>query len=91
MQTKEDNDYVGEADQLTISIYEGSLLAGKRIKQIAWPDRTLVRVIHRGQKDIIPDGETQVIAGDLLVLEIDENQRGLVYDEMKRLQGDAAQ
>ncbi len=77
MQTKEDNDYVGEADQLTISIYEGSQLADHQVKDIAWPDRTLVRVIHRGQKDIIPNGNTKLLAGDLLVLEIDENQRGL--------------
>ncbi|MBT8971729.1 ClC family H(+)/Cl(-) exchange transporter [Lactobacillus delbrueckii subsp. bulgaricus] len=86
MQTKEDNDYVGEADQLTVSIYEGSQLADHQVKDIAWPDRTLVRVIHRGQKDIIPDGNTKLLAGDLLVLEIDENQRGLVYDKMASLQ-----
>ncbi|KRK65534.1 chloride channel protein [Lactobacillus delbrueckii subsp. lactis DSM 20072] len=86
MQTKEDNDYVGEADQLTISIYEGSQLADHQVKDIAWPDRTLVRVIHRGKKDIIPNGNTKLLAGDLLVLEIDENQRGLVYDKMARLQ-----
>lgn len=85
MQTKEDNDYVGEADQLTVSIYEGSQLADHRVKDIAWPDRTLVRVIHRGQKDIIPDGNTKLLAGDLLVLEIDENQRGLVYDKLASL------
>lgn len=86
MQTKEDNDYVGEADQLTFSVFEGSQMAGKKIKEIAWPDRTLVKVIHRGQKDIIPDGNTQLLAGDLVVLELDENQRGVVYDEVARLQ-----
>lgn len=86
MQTKEDNDYVGEADQLTFSVFEGSQMAGKKIKEIAWPDRTLVKVIHRGQKDIIPDGNTQLLAGDLVVLELDENQRGVVYDEVAWLQ-----
>ncbi|GHN32580.1 chloride channel protein [Lactobacillus delbrueckii] len=88
MQTKEDNDYVGEADQLTFSVFEGSQMAGKKIKEIAWPDRTLVKVIHRGQKDIIPDGNTQLVVGDLVVLELDENQRGVIYDEVARLQNE---
>lgn len=86
MKTKEDNDYVGEADQLTVSVFEGSSMADRKIKEIKWPKRCLVRVIHRGQQDIIPDGDTQVLAGDLLVLEIDENQRGLVYDEIEKMQ-----
>lgn len=88
MQTKKDNDYVGEADQLTFSVFEGSQMAGKKIKEIAWPDRTLVKVIHRGQKDIIPDGNTQLVVGDLVVLELDENQRGVIYDEVARLQNE---
>lgn len=88
MQTKEDNDYVGEADQLTFSVFEGSQMAGKKIKEIAWPDQTLVKVIHRGQKDIIPDGNTQLVVGDLVVLELDENQRGVIYDEVARLQNE---
>lgn len=87
-QTKEDNDYVGEADQLTFSVFEGSQMAGKKIKEIAWPDQTLVKVIHRGQKDIIPDGNTQLVVGDLVVLELDENQRGVIYDEVARLQNE---
>ena len=50
-------------------------------------DDTLIKVIHRGSQDIIPHGDTVIAAGDLLVLAVDQNRRGQVYDAIKKLQG----
>ena len=53
---------------------------------IKWPKDTLVKMIRRGSEEIIPNGQTIIVAGDMLVLAVDSNQRGYVYDQLKKLQ-----
>lgn len=74
-------------DQLTIPVYESSQLVDKEIKDINWPEHTLVKLIQRGSEELIPNGRTVIVAGDMLILAVDENKRGKVYDAMKKLQG----
>lgn len=76
----------GHEDQLTVPVYESSRLVDQRIEDIAWPEDTLVKTIRRGSKEIIPNGQTKIAAGDMLVLAVDQNRRGAVYDAMKKLQ-----
>lgn len=73
-------------DELTIPVYESSQLVDKKVADIAWPQDTLLTVIHRGSEDVIPDGQTVIEAGDQLVLAVDAGKRGQVYDAMKKLQ-----
>lgn len=83
-----DNDqYTGVRDELTLPVYESSRLVDMKISQVNWPENTLVKIVNRDGHDIIPDGSTVIAAGDMLVLEVDTNQRGHVYNEMKKLQG----
>ncbi|WEV41029.1 ClC family H(+)/Cl(-) exchange transporter [Lactobacillus sp. ESL0684] len=77
---------IGQRDQLTIPIYEDSNLVDQKIAAIAWPKNTLVKVIHRGGRDVIPNGQTKIANGDNLVLELDAGERGQVYDKIKQLQ-----
>lgn len=77
----------GEEDQISIPVYESSKLVDEKIEDVKWPDDTLIKVIHRGSQDIIPHGDTVIAAGDLLVLAVDQNRRGQVYDAIKKLQG----
>lgn len=80
-------EYTGTQDELTLPVYESSHLVDKKISEINWPENTLVKTINRDGHDIIPDGNTVIAAGDMLVLEVDTNQRGRVYDEIKKLPG----
>ena len=77
----------GREDQLTVPVYESSQLVDKKIADVKWPHNTLVKMIRRGSEEIIPNGKTQIMAGDMLVLAVDQNRRGEVYDMMKQLQG----
>ncbi len=43
-------------------------------------------MIHRSSQDIIPNGQTEILAGDMLVLAVDSGQRGEVYNAMIKLQ-----
>lgn len=77
----------GREDQLTVPVYESSQLVDKKVADIQWPHNTLVKMIRRGSEEIIPNGQTKIAAGDMLVLAVDQNRRGQVYDMMKKLQG----
>lgn len=45
----------------------GSLIEGKKIKDVDWPSQCLLVSIKRGAEEIIPNGETTVYAGDYLI------------------------
>jgi hypothetical protein len=60
------NDKVGSLVEIPVEI--GSVVSGKKIKEIDWPENTLVVNIHRGVKDIVPNNNTLIYPGDYLVL-----------------------
>lgn len=64
------NDYSDETavQFIRISIDRDSDWAFKELKQITLPSGLLVAMIQRGGKKIIPDGNTQILEGDTLVL-----------------------
>ena len=41
---------------------------------ISWPKDTLVKLIRRGSEEIIPNGQTTIAAGDMLVLAVDSGK-----------------
>ncbi len=51
-----------------IPVEEGSPWIGKRIKEIDLPDNTLVIIIKRQNRNIVPKGDSVVKQGDILVL-----------------------
>lgn len=79
--------YTGQADTMALPVYESSRLVDKTISEVQWPVDTRVRTIHRDGDEIIPNGQTIIRGGDMLILEFDSSQRGAVYSKMKDLQG----
>ncbi|WP_411679395.1 ClC family H(+)/Cl(-) exchange transporter [Clostridium thailandense] len=53
---------------LEIAVYMGSLLDGKCIKEIEWPNNCLLVAVKRGEKEIIPKGNTLICPGDYLIV-----------------------
>ena len=53
---------------MDMPVESGSLAEGKSIEQIAWPGNALVVAVKRGEKDIIPNGQTLLMAGDYLYI-----------------------
>lgn len=58
---------------LEIPVELGSIAAGKAICEIDWPQGILIVSIHRGDKEIIPNGNTDILPGDYLVVMSSEN------------------
>lgn len=51
----------------------GSEISGKSVKNIVWPKHCLLVNIKRGDKEIIPQGDTKIYAGDNIFALVDKN------------------
>jgi len=58
----------GTRNVMEIPIESGSMADGKLIKDIAWPENTLVVGVKRGGFDIVPGGNTRLMAGDYIYM-----------------------
>ena len=63
-------EYLGR-EGITLSeqhVEQGSVLIGKKLKEIDLKKQSLVVLIQRDGKEMIPDGESRILEGDVLVL-----------------------
>ncbi|MGN0165508.1 MAG: potassium/proton antiporter [Lachnospiraceae bacterium] len=66
------NDYQEEADFQLMKMYipEGHSWAGKKIKDVNMPTGSLALMIKRGKESIITRGDTEIQAGDDIILNV---------------------
>jgi len=50
-----------------ILIEKGHLWCGKRIEELNLPDHVLIALVMRGEENLIPDGQTMIVEGDIVV------------------------
>ncbi|MEL7623539.1 MAG: ClC family H(+)/Cl(-) exchange transporter [Clostridiales bacterium] len=60
------NDKAGSL--LEIPVEFGCPVSGKRISEVKWPQGVLIVSIRRGDRDIVPGGNTEIKAGDYLIV-----------------------
>ncbi|GMQ60944.1 ClC family H(+)/Cl(-) exchange transporter [Vallitalea maricola] len=69
--------YMKEAGEkkviLEVPVMFGSEIEHRKIKNITWPSNCLVVGIRRGEKELIPNGEYKIYAGDFLIILTDSN------------------
>lgn len=70
-----------------IPVEFGSEVSGKMISEIDWPEGSLVVGLHRGDKDIVPNGNMTIEPGDYLVMLSSEHR----YHDMNRIMGQLCQ
>lgn len=73
-ENSQDDSGNNDKDILEFFVPIGSELDGKRIKEIEWPSECLLIAVKRGENEIIPIGDTLILAGDYLVILTDENK-----------------
>ncbi len=73
-ETKKETKHYKSGALLEIPVEIGSDIANKKIKEVHWPEGSLVVSIHRGQKEITPNGMTEILPGDYLVILSSEKQ-----------------
>lgn len=80
---KADNTFIGKKDTkeiLEIAIHMGSLLEGKKIKEVEWPSNCLIVGVKREGVELIPKGDTKLLAGDYLIVLSNENDASEVKE-----------
>ncbi len=70
---------------LEVGIEMGSIVEGKRIKNIDWPSECLLVAIKRGGKEIIPKGEIRILSGDYLVVLVNDSISSEILQDLKGL------
>jgi len=60
-----------------------STVCGKRIRDILWPYNSLVTVLMRGNTEIIPDGETILLEGDILTVRAENTEPDRFTEDMR--------
>ncbi len=63
----------------------GSLLEGKKIKELKWPVDCLLVAIKRGEKEIIPKGDTRIYAGDYLITLANEDNASEIREKLTQI------
>lgn len=67
---------------LEFAVCLGSMLDGKQIKEITWPSDCLIVSVRRGEREIIPKGDTVIYPGDYLIVLTNENRISKIHDAM---------
>jgi Trk K+ transport system NAD-binding subunit len=62
-----------------------SEIEGKRIKDIKWPSNCLVVAITRGYVEILPNGSTEILAGDYITFMTDQSDSSEVLEKVTKL------
>jgi H+/Cl- antiporter ClcA len=66
----------GDKVVMEIPVSFGSKIEHKLVKEIHWPSDCLMVGIRRGEKEIIPNGNTKIYAGDYIIFISDESMAG---------------
>lgn len=75
----------GRKTLLEISVQVYSELDNKEIKDIDWPENCLVVSINRGEKEIVPRGDTKIYAGDLLLIMTNEEYSEYMLENISEM------
>ncbi|OCN05056.1 ClC family H(+)/Cl(-) exchange transporter [Erysipelotrichaceae bacterium MTC7] len=75
----------GEKMIVSFAVEANSTFDGASIKQIALPEHSLIVSIQRGMNEIIPNGDTLVLVGDLLMVMTSKDQQAEVDAHMRKL------
>lgn len=65
------NDKLGGLIEVPVEM--GSTAADKKVRDIEWPNGALLVNIHRGDREIVPNGNTIIFPGDYLIIMSSEN------------------
>ena len=75
----------GEKVLTECTVMLGSCAAGRRIREVEWPERCLLVSVRRGEEEIIPRGSTKIQTGDCLAFLTDEADSPAVIGEIRKI------
>ncbi|HNU79766.1 MAG TPA: H(+)/Cl(-) exchange transporter ClcA [Bacillota bacterium] len=85
MVNKESSKFRGDSKTKVIietAVCMGSLIEGKKIKELKLPSECLLVAVKRGKHEIIPKGDTQIHAGDYLITLTNEDNASEIREKL---------
>lgn len=74
----------GEKLVVEFQVCFGAAVCGKKVSEVDLPDGLLIVAVKRQQKEFIPNGETLIQAGDVIVLSCDKTQSCEAYAKLEK-------
>ena len=71
--------------RVTGTVRETSIVCNKQIRNVLWPHNALVVTLTRGERTIVPDGETVLVAGDRIELKAEADSRALLLEQLDEM------
>lgn len=78
----------GEKILREYAVMQGSQAAGRLVRELEWPERSLLVAVKRGDRELIPKGSTSILPGDSLVILADESDSSYVDRQMQKICGE---
>ncbi|AEV95732.1 ClC family H(+)/Cl(-) exchange transporter [Pediococcus claussenii] len=75
----------GLQDHIEFPIFEGSDLDGITVREVKWPENSLLIAIRRGKREIIPNGDSILKTGDTLIVSTQRSNRAFVKQHLTNL------
>lgn len=63
------------------------MIEGKQVREVNWPIGTLLTEIKRGERVLVPNGDTIIKLGDTLLLNVPNDQLSKIRQKMSELDG----
>ncbi|WP_172793941.1 chloride channel protein, partial [Pediococcus damnosus] len=74
--------FKGRNEQIQIPVYAQSLVEDQQVRRIEWPKDSILATIRRGSHEIVPSGDTLIIAGDLLIFTVFSDNSGKIRTKL---------
>lgn len=75
----------GYPDRIEVPVFAGSPLSGHQVREFRWPTNALLIGVTRGERAIIPHGDTILRAGDTLIIETQHNNRAYIRQKIAEM------
>ena len=72
---------------IEVPVCADSQIDNKMLKDVKLPENCLIVSIKRGNKEVIPRGNTTLLSGDILILLVNENQEASIKDSLMEMCG----
>lgn len=72
-------------DRIEIPVFAGSFLQDTQVRDFQWPKQCLLIAIQRGEKELIPHGDTVIRSGDTLVILTSHENRAWIRHRIEEL------
>ncbi|HEX6286102.1 MAG TPA: TrkA C-terminal domain-containing protein, partial [Acidimicrobiia bacterium] len=60
----------------------GSIADGRKVRDVSWPEESTLVSVRRGREVLVPDGDTNLIAGDVITAFGTESSRQRMIDRL---------